>query len=52
MKRLQSWLSKDLSVDEATGMLKSAPEEFFDTQAVDRRVNNARIDDADCLRPV
>lgn len=49
---LQSWLSQSLSVDAAISLLSSAPEEFFDTQAVDRRVNNARIDDEDCLRPV
>lgn len=49
---LQSWLSQSLSVADATSLLKSAPEEFLDLQAVDRRVNNARIDDADCLRTV
>ena len=49
---LQSWLSQDLSTDAATSLLKSAPEAYFDTQAVDRRVNNARFDDEDCLRPV
>jgi putative SOS response-associated peptidase YedK len=49
---LQSWLSQNLSVEEATGLLSSAPEAFFETLAVDRRVNNARNDDEDCLRPV
>jgi putative SOS response-associated peptidase YedK len=49
---LQGWLSQNLSVAEATNLLSSAPEELFETQAVDRRVNNARIDDEDCLRPV
>lgn len=49
---VQSWLSENLSVDEAKDLLKSAPEEFMETQAVDRRVNNARVDDTDCLRPV
>ena len=49
---LRSWLSRDLSADETPRLLNSAPENLFKTQAVDRRVNNARIDDEDCLRPV
>lgn len=49
---LQSWLSRGLSINEATGLLKAAPEAFFETLAVDRRVNNARVDDEDCLKPV
>lgn len=49
---LQSWLSQSLTTEVATSLLTSAPNDFFKTQAVDRRVNNARIDDAECLRPV
>ncbi len=49
---LQSWLNQSLSVADATSLLKAAPEEFLEMQAVDRRVNNARVDDEDCLRPV
>ena len=48
---LQRWLSPNFSADDAPSLLKSAPKEYFDTRAVDRRVNNARIDDEDCLRP-
>lgn len=48
---LHNWLSDTLPADQATSLLKSAPEDFFETKAVDRRVNNARVDDAECLRP-
>ncbi len=49
---LLAWLDAKVSAREAEQLLGQAAEEFFEFQAVDRRVNNARNDDADCLKSV
>lgn len=49
---LREWLDPRLSPDDAAHLLASAANDVLEAQAVDRRVNNARIDDADCLRTI
>ncbi len=44
------WLDPKLAVDAATAMLGPAANEMLEAAAVDRRVNNARVDDSECLR--
>ena len=44
------WLDSKLSVEDATDMLAPAADQLLEPTAVDRRVNNARVDDAECLR--
>ncbi len=47
---VRAWLDPRLAVEESKGLLVSAANEVLLAQAVDRRVNNARIDDPDCLK--
>lgn len=44
------WLDSKLSVEDATDMLAPVADQLLEPTAVDRRVNNARVDDAECLR--
>jgi putative SOS response-associated peptidase YedK len=47
---LIDWLDFKTDAEAAAGMLKPSPNDYFEYQAVDKRVNNARFDDADCLK--
>ena len=49
---LLKWLDAKVSAEAAEELLAPAVDSFFEFQAVDRRVNNARVDDEDCLRAV
>jgi putative SOS response-associated peptidase YedK len=49
---LCKWLDARVSAEEARLLLTPAADDFFDFAEVDRRVNNARIDDETCVKPV
>ena len=49
---MREWLDPRLAVEDAPHLLATAADDVFEAQAVDRRVNNARIDDADCLKAI
>ena len=45
-----SWLDPRLVVNDAKELLAPAADGLLESAAVDRRVNNARVDDPECLR--
>ena len=47
---LASWLDPRLVVNDAKELLAPAADGLLESAAVDRRVNNARVDDPECLR--
>lgn len=45
-----SWLDPRLAINDAKELLAPAADGLLESAAVDRRVNNARVDDPECLR--